>query len=403
MIRSIKFFFTASAFVFFMLPLQAQDLLPVDTSHRCILTYKYFFEPLYSFSPDPEVEVMVAKILDAADKSRNFSMVNSNVHTVAALAYGNTKILLYNSEFFNEQRENQALRFAVLAHEIDHLIQQHTLAPEKRLQEEYEADKFVGEVMRDLGFSLEETLVFTDLPGYSYDLKPEERSEFVRIAWEKRNSQILAGEKAGFWEDNGNLENLPIPKFPWPPPPCARREQLNRTNFSGCVTLENVNNRLVTLLGKCGYWQRSYFYVPGGFALVTPFEQYNQDGSKMSDTDRWKDYPVVPNTDWVDRFKRFFTGYTGYFRIIVFIVTDKSFNLNTQSSINSKDAKAWGMAGFDSLPPEIGGNKFSTNHKVTAMVYEFQANSSTNDAKDVCPASLYPQKHFSKSGFQIRK
>lgn len=379
--------------------LSAQNPIRLDTLHRCVFTGKFFGEELHAFSADPGVEAMIQRILDASDRSRNFRTVNTNVVSVAAVVDKQGQYLLYNADFFLEHQLDTALRYALLAHEIGHLVSNHALTVKKRLREESDADRFVGQVMRNLDISLDKTLITVYFPDYSYNFKPEERKKTIRKAWESEDAKLRSGASAGYLNEE-TLKNLPIPRFPWPPPQCARRSALDNTLFARCQLLQDVDGRLSKALNDANYGQRSYYYVPNGFALVTQFEQYKTDGSPMSEADRWKDYPVAADAEWDERFKRFFTGYTGYFRFFVFIVTDKSFVLDTAHVINAATGKAWLMGGGDRLPPEIGSMPYAANYRVTLLVYEFEAKSSTNVAGKKCPGHLEPGVHLAKSGIK---
>lgn len=377
----------------------AQDPIPLDTSNRCVLSGSFFGEELYSFRADPGVEAMIQRIMDASDRSRNFKVVNTNVVSVAAIVDGAERYLLYNSEFFAEHQRDTALRFALLAHEIGHLVNNHTLSAKKRLREESDADRFVGQVMRDLDFSLNEALDIANLAGYGYGLKPDERKKIIRRSWEIEDAKLRSGENAGYLNEE-RIKNLPMPRFPWPPPQCAKRSVVDNALFAQCKTLGDVNERLCKALDDSKYGQRSYFQVPNGFALVTQFEQYKADGTLMPEADRWKDYPIPNDTDWGDTFRRFFSGFTGHFRVFVFIVTDQPFSMDTNRVVSEKEGKAWLQSGYGSLPQEIAAQVYAVRHRATVLVYEFESKSSTNTVKTPCPGRLEPSQHLDKSGIK---
>ena len=280
----------------------SQGLLHIDTTYRCIFTNKFFGEELYAFNPDPGVEAMVVRILTASDHSRNFRLVNTNVANVAAIVDKADRYLLYNSEFFLEHQSDTALRFAIITHEIGHLINLHTLSSKKRIREESEADRFTGQVMRALDFSLNKALLIADFPGYSYISKPEERKKTIRRAWEETDAQLRSGQSAGYLNEE-TLKNLPIPVFPWPPPQCARRSTIDNGLFAHCKLLQDVDMNLSKALDDSRYGQRSYYYVPDGFCrLLHSLKQYKADGSLMAESDRWKDFPVPEDADWTSVF-----------------------------------------------------------------------------------------------------
>ncbi len=67
-----------------------------------------------------------------------------------------------------------------------------------------------------------------------------------------------------------------FPEFPWPPESSAT-VVLPSAFLAKAVRrhLENVDQILASALAACGYYDRSYYAVPSGFALATRLEQIN--------------------------------------------------------------------------------------------------------------------------------
>src|SRR5579859_4050825 len=85
-----------------------------------------------------------------------------------------------------------------------------------------------------------------------------------------------------------------IPPFPWPPPRASATEDLPRAMFeqrASLSTLGNLNDVLVSALQTTGYFEKSYYAVPHGFALATRLEQISGDGSSKTPPDRWSAGP----------------------------------------------------------------------------------------------------------------
>ncbi len=393
--------------VCFPFPTFSQDLLKTDTSGRCVYTGKYFGEELYRFEANATIQSMITRILTATDRTQNFTVVHSNVSSVAAIIDKGQRYLLFNYEFFIAHQRDTPFRFAVLAHEIGHLTNPtHTLNGKQRLKEESEADIFTGEALQALGFSLQKTLAVADFSEFSYNITPNNRKKYLERGWKTTDARLKTEENAGYLNEEKALSNIPIPRFPWPPPQCARRKEIDKALF-GTGKLKDVDALLKSALDKCKYGQQSYYYVPNGFALVTQLEQYNEIGTcKTTDADRWKDYPVPNDMEgWGEMFGRYFNGHTGYFRIFVFVVTDQAYVMDTKKIITKEEGKAWLQAGANTLPDAIGNLSFSKEHKVSVLVYEFEAKSSTNKAEAKCPGRLEPDVHLDKSGIKknIRK
>ncbi len=72
--------------------------------------------------------------------------------------------------------------------------------------------------------------------------------------------------------------------FLWPPPDCSAKTVLNRSYFQSAVQLADVDDILLKALRKCGYTDKSHYYVPNGFALVTRIEQIDENGVPLLDS-----------------------------------------------------------------------------------------------------------------------
>ena len=72
------------------------------------------------------------------------------------------------------------------------------------------------------------------------------------------------------------------PSFPWPPPKASASSKVPDNFLRETETkqiLHDIDRRLALALDKAGYFEKSYFSVPDGFALVTRLEQINADGT----------------------------------------------------------------------------------------------------------------------------
>jgi hypothetical protein len=163
--------------------------------------------------------------------------------------------------------------------------------------------------------------------------------------------------------------------LPWPPPRASSQSVLKiRLPGSGPKSLGDVDAVLQTALDGAGYDERSYLGVPRGFALVTRLEQTSEDGRPFEGAARWA-------TEVRRRAERFsvesylrqlmLSGRTGYFRVLVFIVTPVAFSQAPEPPTRERAIEFVTM-GANRLPAEVASLEYSSDYTCTALVYEFE-------------------------------
>jgi hypothetical protein len=184
----------------------------------------------------------------------------------------------------------------------------------------------------------------------------------------------------------------------WPVPlPSGHQELTNwRLGGAGLATMGQVANKLEAALQAVGYVDRGYYSIPGGFALVTRVEQINPDGTTKPMPDRFSSVLSGPHT-LADYLKELFTTQPGYYRILVFVVTDQTIPY-TGEHVDQSVANGW-LRSASSLPDGLASEVAKPTAKCTVMIYEFE-NSGASDT----PATLMPnlsvstEDHLRKSG-----
>lgn len=161
--------------------------------------------------------------------------------------------------------------------------------------------------------------------------------------------------------------------FPWPPPAPTSRASLDHAMLenAGDPTLGGAAKKLQTALESVGYVERSYYPVPGGFALVTRLEQIDAKGVPV-DPGRWS-MAVAPRKLFspADFLRVLFTAPEGNYRVIAFVVSDQPFR-TTDAAVDARDAQDWLDQGLDRLPPALARQAFTDDHGCTALVYQFR-------------------------------
>ena len=173
------------------------------------------------------------------------------------------------------------------------------------------------------------------------------------------------------------------PGFPWPPPqPSAARtvppQRLWRALGVATASeaserrLEHVDRALTNALERAGYTERSYYSVPGGYALATRLERIDEQGQSAAGDARWI-VGAVPGRSFSlsEYLAALFDASPGRFRIVVLVVSAQPFRA-TGAAPSAEAARAWVSAGFNTLPAEIAARPYLADVVTTALIYEFE-------------------------------
>ncbi|MEQ1744982.1 MAG: hypothetical protein ABMA02_06135 [Saprospiraceae bacterium] len=379
--------------------LPAQELLEINTHQRCIFSGGALDEELYRFPDSESADSLIRKIAALANIPINFVWSQTNVESTAAVLDSAKRHLLYSLDFL--EKSSPLEKHAALAHAIGHHVQEHTFAPEHHLDEETNADRFMGWALSVLGFSEVEIFQFLLKHVGSSDIPFEVRRAAVTTGLAK--AEITTESSGGLpFDDEGDPSpnDTALPTFPWPPPACNTRSELPKTVFKNCKTLGDTERKLRWALENKGYTQHSYFSVPNGFAMVTQLEQYNgTDGAVRNDHARWLEYPAKQTFAGVlDYLTALVVPNKGFFRLFVFVVTDQPFG-GGEKRVSKEQATAWLNQGFNKLPNSLATKGYSASYDVTTLVYEFEVPESNRKPVQKCPSPRFNAKtHLRKSG-----
>lgn len=192
----------------------------------------------------------------------------------------------------------------------------------------------------------------------------------------------------------------PIPMFPWPPPPASATEVLPNAMFEKSAplkTLGDLNNALLRGLQSTGYFEKSYYAVPDGYVLATRLEQISEDGTSKASPARWSAAaPRVEHFSISDYLRALLTANPGFYRVVVFVVTDVPFTESGKPA-SVADAQKWLTGGANVLPISIANASFGTNTVCTALIYEFTRNAGEGPTQ-LLPSPLDAHTHLIKSG-----
>ena len=190
-----------------------------------------------------------------------------------------------------------------------------------------------------------------------------------------------------------------IPQFDWPPPKASAEQSIpDKWLRTGPTTdLADVADKFEKALRLAHYEQRSYYSVPRGFALATQLEQIKADGTPMSGADRWKiGTPSVGNLSLLTFIKALAYAPAGYYRAIVFVVTDAPW-VQSATAPSEAQIKGWAGGGARSLPASIGALPYGEGYHAQALIYEFQKGTS-GPARTLLPGTVSAETHLDKGG-----
>ncbi|MEL6863393.1 MAG: hypothetical protein AAFP19_03195 [Bacteroidota bacterium] len=181
-----------------------------------------------------------------------------------------------------------------------------------------------------------------------------------------------------------------MPKFT--PYPYSAMSQLSRDKISG-NSLGDIDDKLSRILDQCGYDERSYFYYPNGFALVTQMEQINKDGSPRKLPHRWSSKTSVEDWSLLNYLKALFTASPSSYRIFAFVVSDHPITLEESTRVDMFVEKTV----INRLPQQIRNLNFGPDHNVTVLIYEFQRKAGDQSVRLTNRSALTGKAHLKQS------
>ena len=113
-----------------------------------------------------------------------------------------------------------------------------------------------------------------------------------------------------------------------------------------------------------------YSSIPHGFALVTQIEQILPDGTPRRERFR-TDLPSLSDLSFVEFLIALARAPAGYYRVIVFVVTDTPFS-RTETAPTEGEARRWLDAGLNKLPASFSEVNYGADYRTTALIYEFR-------------------------------
>ena len=203
-------------------------------------------------------------------------------------------------------------------------------------------------------------------------------------------------------DDPGQLDaEVRINKFPVPvPPPSAETPPLSLKFVPGQdkhpVKFGDVEDALSDLIDAAGYDWRQFYDYPGGFAMVTRVEQTTPDWTPMPPPERWAvNVGSIKSWSVGEVIRRFAAAPSGYYQVIVFIVTNQPVVPSAQQATYA-DLTTKLPPGADRLPEGISSRVADKETRCTVLIYEFRK-SDGQDAAVIVPGSLDARDHLQRT------
>lgn len=191
-------------------------------------------------------------------------------------------------------------------------------------------------------------------------------------------------------------------EFPLPAPEASTRQVLPDSPFAAgpnMTTLRDMDRVLSTALDQTGYGERSYLWVPDGFALVTRLEQIYPDGRPKPPPARFSAGPVPLRTFSLgDYLRALFTADPGYYRVLVFVVTPHDVS-ETGKKPTDQESSDWLHGGAAALPSVVAEKPRPPEVRCVVLVYEFENKKTTATTPAVpVPSDIDAKTHLQKAG-----
>ena len=183
-------------------------------------------DAIYGFQSDDAARGALNRVVGATGLQPNFHIFAGNVPNAAAVIQGDTRLIVYNQRWM-EQLGNATgsdwARLAVLAHEVGHHLQNHTLeGGGSRPERELEADEYAGFTLQRMGATLEQTVQLTQIfPDDGSRTHPGRRAREAAFTNGWMKSRDMTPNPGGNDRTSGS-ETVRDPSLPPPPPPDPR-------------------------------------------------------------------------------------------------------------------------------------------------------------------------------------
>jgi len=378
-------------------------------------------DDVYIFGSSERFREAVNRVLSVIEFPLELELRSANVTSISAARGADLRYILYNTYFAEGLEEDDWMAWAQLAHAVAHHVHRHSLEwTRERPLEEIEADQLTGSILNRLGIPLTRLQELADSilehPDRPYP-DPALRKSAMTEGWTE--TQARDDDKLAFAGTDEGEDPMPTPPPPpsedpvprenssadaypmfWPPPQASVQTTvpLPALRSPQGVTLGEIARQIEAALDETGYYERTYYAVPDGFAIVARIEQIHPDGTPLEPPDRWSaEVRPMRRFSLSTYFRALFTASPGHFRIVAFVVTSRPFTQQGEQ-IGRREARAWLDGGLNVLPADIAGRPATPRHTCTALVYSFEQPGRDFPVRFVDPSPIPARLHLERAG-----
>ena len=191
-----------------------------------------------------------------------------------------------------------------------------------------------------------------------------------------------------------------LPEFPWPPPAPSEQLLLPDATFrkpgAPAPSLAAVGERIVHALHSADYLEYSFYRAPNGFALVARLERTTPDGTPLPAEFRYIPPDASEPFSLTGYIRSLFFAPEGFYRLIVFVVTDQPF-VASETSVDAAGANRLLRNGANRLPEQLSHEVFTPAHVVTVLIYEYRKGHGGSEVAAIVPGRLAAETHLERS------
>ena len=352
------------------------------------------------------VPTLVDGILKDNKWDKNFVTLPVEIDKVSAVhseRLGN--MLLYSPHFFNKALQaEKPLAYGLLAYAIA-LFQMNPPRQSLSKREASLAYLETGKALarlRSRGFSRGTLAELCRNPKFGMGEDTLFRYENMARGWDEAIAAERLREKGGLGYNGMLTESLQqsqLPQFPWPPPQCGNVKS-SKVEQSKKATLGDAERQLAAALDLNGYSNRSYFAVPGGFAIVTQLEQFDPETGKPKEGKvRWLDYPVREFSNLLEYFETLILPKPADCRLFLLMVLDTTYQANGKAPTHEEVSDWLEQGSRTGLPAIVKKCPLNDNFSYNVHVYEFRTFvTDKHNHRLQCKGTLNAGDHLKRAG-----
>ena len=165
--------------------------------YGCGYNYILNKNDLRLYTPNSRETNQIKTILDYSGLSQNFEIYSAPIKNAVATVIENRRYIIYDPKllgFADVNSNSYWSSMSILAHEIGHHLQGHTLLQRGSTPAiELQADKFSGHILYKMGASLQQATAAINMFGSNHDTHSHpskaKRIKAIKTGWEEAESQ----------------------------------------------------------------------------------------------------------------------------------------------------------------------------------------------------------------------